>query len=37
VLADPDAPANARRRAETHFDVAASARRLEAAIEAAQR
>ena len=37
VLKDPEAPANARRRAEAHFDVAASTRRLEAAIEAAQR
>ncbi|MDA0165230.1 glycosyltransferase [Solirubrobacter ginsenosidimutans] len=37
ILQDPDAPANARRRAETHFDVVASTRRLEATIEAAQR
>jgi phosphatidylinositol alpha 1,6-mannosyltransferase len=36
VLNDADAPANARRRAETHFDVEASTRRLEAAIEAAR-
>jgi glycosyltransferase involved in cell wall biosynthesis len=32
VLADPDAPANARRRAEEHFDVRDSTRRLEALL-----
>jgi glycosyltransferase involved in cell wall biosynthesis len=37
VLADPQAPANARRRAEAHFDVADSARRLEHAIQQAMR
>ncbi|HEY6886326.1 MAG TPA: glycosyltransferase, partial [Solirubrobacter sp.] len=36
VLEDPGAPANARRRAEAHFDVEASTRRLESAIDAAQ-
>ena len=35
VLADPEAPAAARRRAEAAFDVRASVRRLEAAIDAA--
>jgi glycosyltransferase involved in cell wall biosynthesis len=37
VLADPDAPAAARRRAEAAFDVGASTRRLAAAIEAVER
>jgi len=32
VLADPDAPADARRRAEQHFDVNDSTRRLEALL-----
>jgi glycosyltransferase involved in cell wall biosynthesis len=36
VLEDANAPANARRRAEARFDVEASTRRLEAAIDAAQ-
>lgn len=35
VLADPEAPRAARRRAEQHFDVAASAARFEAALTAA--
>jgi glycosyltransferase involved in cell wall biosynthesis len=35
VLADPDGPATARRRAEAAFDVRASVHRLEEAIEAA--
>ncbi len=37
VLADPAAPAAARRRAEAEFDVEASTRRLAAAIERAER
>jgi glycosyltransferase involved in cell wall biosynthesis len=37
VLADPAAPAAARRRAEAEFDVAASTRRLATAIERAER
>jgi glycosyltransferase involved in cell wall biosynthesis len=37
VLADPAAPAAARRRAEAEFDVDASTRRLAAAIERAER
>ena len=35
VLADPEAPAAARRRAESAFDVRDSVRRLDAAIDAA--
>ena len=35
VLADPEAPAAARRRAEAAFDVRDSVRRLDAAIDAA--
>jgi glycosyltransferase involved in cell wall biosynthesis len=37
VLADPGAPAAARRRAQAAFDVEASTRRLAAAIEAVER
>jgi glycosyltransferase involved in cell wall biosynthesis len=37
ILADPTAPATARRRAEAHFDVRDSARRLRDAIDAAMK
>jgi glycosyltransferase involved in cell wall biosynthesis len=36
ALADPEAPARARQRAVEHFDVRASTRRLESAIDAAR-